>query len=93
MCVGILLGILTFLVFIQYSRANKLEELLSIELENREKIQKIIEESSEIFRSELSGAFQNDDEVGQFFKNLVRIQDELNLFVKNHIEEEYEEEE
>ena len=81
-CLITLLVIVGTIAVIQITKVEKLEEILEIELTNRGQIEKIIEDSAEIFNSELSEAFKNDDEVGRFFQNLIEIQNKLNAFVE-----------
>lgn len=81
-CLVALLVVVGSIAIIQITKVEKLEEILEIELTNRGQIESIIEDSAEIFNSELSEAFKNDDEVGRFFQNLVEIQNKLNAFVE-----------
>lgn len=81
-CLVALLVIVGSIAIIQITKVEKLENILEIELTNRGQIESIIEDSAEIFNSELSEAFKNDDEVGRFFQNLIEIQNKLNAFVE-----------
>lgn len=81
-CLFTLLVIAVIIAVVQITKVNKLEEILEIELINRGQIEEIILDSAEIFNSELSEAFKNDDEVGRFFQNLIEIQNKLNAFVE-----------
>lgn len=81
-CLVALLVVVGSIAIIQITKVEKLENILEIELTNRGQIESIIEDSAEIFNSELSEAFKNDDEVGRFFQNLIEIQNKLNAFVE-----------
>ena len=60
---------------------NKLEQVISDQQQYIDALSVVIQNSNEIVqRLDSQGAFEVDDEVGTFFKNLKEIQDILNQF-------------
>jgi|TARA_R110000822_G_scaffold34797_1_gene98561 hypothetical protein len=60
---------------------NKLEQVISDQQQYIDALSVVIQNSNEIVqRLDSQGAFEADDEVGTFFKNLKEIQDILNQF-------------
>lgn len=86
-CAVVLL--LLYISFIQYKRADKAENAANILADNMVQIQRIISESSALLSSSpLKAAFEADDEVGDFFRNLQSIQEILNQFTVEEAHEE-----
>ena len=65
-------------------KVNKLESIVSNQQNYIDAISIIINDSSETIKQlDARGAFESDDEVGTFFRNLKEIQDVLNQFNNN----------
>lgn len=74
--------ILLYISCIQYKRADNALEAANILMTNMEQIQNYIREASETLANpQLKAAFEADDEVGTFFKQIVSIQEILDQFV------------
>jgi len=70
-----------YIATVQYSKANKLQSIADTLAANMNSISKVIEDADEMMESvTLRKAFENDDEVGTFFKQLKDIQDVLSQF-------------
>jgi hypothetical protein len=68
-------------VYLLISKNNKLEKALIEQQQYIDAISIIIEDSSSTIQMlDSRGAFEADDEVGTFFRNLKEIQDVLNQF-------------
>jgi hypothetical protein len=63
----------------------KLEEIATKQKFIIDSVSTIVDESNKQLQSvELTQAFQSDDQIGFFFKNLQNIQDSLNHYLKNN---------
>lgn len=79
--------ILLYISYVQYKRADNALEAANILMTNMEQIQNYIREASETLANpQLKAAFEADDEVGTFFKQIVSIQEILDQFVPGNEE-------
>ncbi len=75
-CIGVL--VLLYISFVQYRRAEKALEAANVLLFNMEQINEYIREASTTLANpQLRAAFEADDEVGVFFKQIESIQEVL----------------
>lgn len=75
-CIGVLA--LLYISFVQYRRAEKALEAANVLLFNMEQINEYIQEASTTLANpQLRAAFEADDEVGVFFKQIESIQEVL----------------
>lgn len=82
MCIAVLL--LLYISFVQYRRADRSSEVIDTLINNMQTIHDFISEASErLGDSNLRAAFESDDEVGFFFKEIQEIQNTLSTFVEN----------
>ena len=82
MCIAVLL--LLYISFVQYRRADRSSEIIGTLMSNMQTIHDFISEASNrLGDSNLRAAFESDDEVGFFFKELQDIQNTLSTFVEN----------
>ncbi len=78
----IVVGTLLYISFIQYQRAEKSLQAASILANNMSTVYTYIEQATEKMENpKLKQAFEADDEVGFFFKQLEDIQNTLASFV------------
>ena len=79
--------ILLYVSYTQYRRAEKALDVANVLLANMEHIQDYIKEaSSTLADPTLQAAFEADDEVGTFFKQIIAIQEVLDEFVPKNEE-------
>ena len=79
--------ILLYISCIQYKRAEKALETANILAFNMEQIKEYIREASETLANpQLRAAFEADDEVGTFFKQISSIQEVLDQFLPENEE-------
>ena len=82
---AISLALIIGLLFLIYKASNKIiryEQALLEQQETLDSIYGVITASQEqLEKVDLLGAFKADDEVGDFFKNLMKIQEELNKYI------------
>lgn len=79
--------ILLYVSYTQYRRAEKALDVANVLLANMEHIQDYIKEaSSTLADPKLKAAFEADDEVGTFFKQIIAIQEVLDEFVPKNEE-------
>ena len=79
--------ILLYVSYTQYRRAEKALDVANVLLANMEHIQDYIKEaSSTLADPKLKEAFEADDEVGTFFKQIIAIQEVLDEFVPKNEE-------
>ena len=79
--------ILLYISCVQYKRAEKALEAANILASNMEQINSYIKETSETLADpQLRAAFEADDEVGTFFKQLTAIQEVLDQFLPENEE-------
>lgn len=79
-CVAV--AVLLYISFIQYRRAEKTSSTASVLMSNMFTIYNYIQEASEqMGNPQLKQAFEADDEVGFFFKELQDIQGTLDSFI------------
>jgi hypothetical protein len=65
-------------------KVSKLEEIATKQKFIIDSVSTIVDESNKQLQSvELTQAFQSDDQIGFFFRNLQNIQDSLNHYLKN----------
>jgi len=84
-CTAVL--VLLYISYIQYRRAEKALEAANILMSNMEQVQNYIQEASETLANpQLKAAFEADDEVGTFFKQIISIQEVLDQFVPRNEE-------
>lgn len=70
-----------YVVYNLFQKNKKLESIIVNQENTINEIQEAIASSDRIINSmEVSGAFKADDEIGQFFKNLQIIQQQLNSY-------------
>lgn len=85
-CAVILL--LLYISFIQYRRAEKATNIADILMSNMSSIYDYIRESSQSLENpQLRQAFESDDEVGTFFKDLQNIQETLEQILPENQQE------
>lgn len=85
-CIGVLA--LLYISFVQYRRAEKALEAANILLYNMEQIKDYIQEASvTLANPQLRAAFEADDEVGVFFKQIESIQEVLDQILPQSNEE------
>ena len=78
---GVLVVILGFTTFNLLRKNEKQEDVLMGYLDYLDKLSKVIEASDKKLKEiDHSGVFKADDEVGQFFKSVQKLQDILNDF-------------
>lgn len=79
--------ILLYISHVQYKRAEKALEAANILASNMEQIQNYIQEASATLADpQLRAAFEADDEVGVFFKQILSIQEVLDQVMPGHEE-------
>lgn len=84
-CAVVLL--LLYISFVQYKRAEKAIEAANILASNMNQIQDYIQEASATLADpQLRAAFEADDEVGTFFKQILSIQGVLDQVIPGHEE-------
>lgn len=84
-CIAI--PILLYISCVQYKRAEKALRTADILMTNMESIQFYIQDASATLANpQLRAAFEADDEVGVFFKQLTEIQEVLDQFVPKNEE-------
>jgi uncharacterized protein YoxC len=85
--ISIALWIFTIFGYIIYNlnqKVSKLEEIATKQKSIIDSISIIVDESNKMLQqTELTEAFQSDDQIGFFFKNLQNIQDSLNHYLRN----------
>ena len=85
--ISIVLWILTIFGYIIWNlnqKVSKLEEIATKQKFIIDSVSTIVDESNkQLQQVELTQAFQSDDQIGFFFKNLQSIQDSLNHYLKN----------
>lgn len=80
--------ILLYISCVQYKRAEKSLEAARILMTNMEQIQDYIKEASATLANpQLRTAFESDDEVGTFFKQITNIQEVLDQILPSNNEE------
>ncbi len=86
--ISIVLWVVTIFGFIVYNLNQKVVKLEQIAAQQKiiiHSISSIVDESDKMLKSvELTQAFQSDDQIGFFFKNLQNIQDSLNYYLKSN---------
>lgn len=82
----------TVVIVKQIQRENRLEEIANQAIDNLYQIQTLIESSEKLLNENprLKEAFSHDDEVGDYFKNLKQIQEDLYEYFKGEGENEEE---
>lgn len=86
MCAAIL--ILLYISFVQYRRADKATNIADVLMANMNSIHDFIRESSQsLGNPQLRQAFESDDEVGSFFKELQNIQETLEQILPENQQE------
>ena len=78
--------ILLYVSYTQYRRAEKALDVANVLLANMEHQDYIKEASSTLADPKLKAAFEADDEVGTFFKQIIAIQEVLDEFVPKNEE-------
>lgn len=74
--------VLLYISFIQYRRAEEATRVADVLLTNMETIKNYVTEASATLANpQLRTAFESDDEVGTFFKQISEIQEVLDQFV------------
>lgn len=87
MCAAV--AVLLYISFVQYRRAEKSLHIINTLLQNMRNIYDYVRESSETLNNPtLRGAFESDDEVGTFFKEILNIQQTLEQFLPENSEQE-----
>jgi uncharacterized protein YoxC len=85
--ISIALWVFTIFGYIIYNlnqKVSKLEEIATKQKSIIDSISIIVDESNKMLQqTELTEAFQSDDQIGFFFKNLQNIQDSLNHYLRN----------
>jgi hypothetical protein len=85
--ISIALWIFTIFGYIVWNlnqKVTKLEEIATKQKIIIDSVSAIVDESNKQLQSvELTQAFQSDDQIGFFFRNLQNIQDSLNHYLKN----------
>jgi hypothetical protein len=85
--ISISLWIFTIFGYIVWNlnqKVTKLEEIATKQKIIIDSVSAIVDESNKQLQSvELTQAFQSDDQIGFFFRNLQNIQDSLNHYLKN----------
>lgn len=77
-------ALLLYISIVQYRRAEKALRVADTLLTNMSTIQEVIKEGTEKMNNpQLKQAFEADDEVGFFFKQLEEIQGTLSTFLPN----------
>lgn len=78
----------TYIVYVQYSRATRLESIVNNLANQLETVGTIIASGKKsLDNPNLVQAFSNDDEVGVFFKEIQELQKQLNEFIPTENEE------
>lgn len=78
----IVVAVLLYISFVQYRRAEKTSNVVNVLASNMSTIYNYIQEASErMGNPQLKQAFEADDEVGFFFKELQNIQGVLDSFI------------
>jgi len=94
--IGFLVVLLVFLCYLLYNlmrKVEKYEDVLQDQVTYLNNISKTIAESKQHLQNlDERGVFQSDDEVGEFFKQMQYVQDELNRYMlpENYGKEEIE---
>ena len=79
---GVLFILASWIAVVQYIRCTKLENIANTVVANMQTISDLISDTSDTLNNEqLNMAFSNDDEVGDFFKEIKNIQEILNKFI------------
>lgn len=79
---GVLFILASWIAVVQYIRCTKLENIANTVVANMQTISDLISDTSNTLNNEqLNMAFSNDDEVGDFFKEIKNIQEILNKFI------------
>jgi hypothetical protein len=85
--ISIALWIFTIFGYIVWNLNQKVSKLEEIAIKQKsiiDSVSTIVDESNKQLQSvELTQAFQSDDQIGFFFRNLQNIQDSLNHYLKN----------
>jgi len=85
--ISIGLWIATIVGYIIWNLNSKVTKLEQIAVQQKiiiDSVAAIVDESDKMLKSvELTQAFQSDDQIGFFFKNLQNIQESLNHYLKN----------
>jgi cell division protein FtsB len=78
----VIVGLLIYGIYNTIRKLEKLEEVVDSQVAYIRKISDIISDSRDnINKLDQKGAFESDDEVGNFFKSLKQIQQILNTFI------------
>jgi len=85
--ISIILWVGTVFGYIIWNLSRKVAQLEQIATQQKiiiDSVSAIVDESDKMLKSvELTQAFQSDDQIGFFFKNLQNIQESLNHYLKN----------
>ena len=85
--ISIILWVGTAFGYIIWNLNRKVAQLEQIATQQKiiiDSVSAIVDESDKMLKSvELTQAFQSDDQIGFFFKNLQNIQESLNHYLKN----------
>lgn len=85
--ISIVLWVGTVFGYIIWNLSRKVAQLEQIATQQKiiiDSVSSIVDESDRMLKSvELTQAFQSDDQIGFFFKNLQNIQESLNHYLKN----------
>lgn len=85
--ISIVLWVATVFGYIVWNLNRKVAQLEQIATQQKiiiDSVSAIVDESDKMLKSvELTQAFQSDDQIGFFFKNLQNIQESLNHYLKN----------
>jgi hypothetical protein len=83
--ISVLVGLLIFLAYINYNLLRKVEKYEDVTADQVGYLQRISNtvRDSQKYLKELDekGVFQGDDEVGYFFNNMKKVQQELNTYM------------
>lgn len=86
--VCIVAALLLYISIVQYKRAEKALQFADTLMQNMETIQEYIKEATDKMENpRLKQAFEADDEVGFFFKELQNIQETLTSIIPDNNEE------
>lgn len=78
----VLSGILAYIIYNLLQKVEKYEDVVKDQVEYLQSISIVVTESKKHLQTlDENGAFQSDDELGQFFSNMKTIQDELNKYM------------
>lgn len=85
MVIGILIAFIAILSYVIYNllvKVEKYEDAVSIQTQRLQGISNIILESKQHLQNlDEKGVFQSDDEVGEFFNQMLEVQKELNAYI------------